>query len=60
MMSLVVISIISIIISGILTFFIDDILDREHKFNWFWRPIIDGIIFTTIYIILVIIMVMFI
>lgn len=39
---------------------IDDLLDREHKFNWFWRPIIDGMIYTTIYIILVIIMVMFI
>lgn len=59
-MELVVISIISIIISGILAYMIDDLLDREHKFNWFWRPIIDGIIYTTIYIILVIIMVMFI
>ena len=59
-MELIVISIISIIISGILTYMIDDLLDREHKFNWFWRPIIDGIIYTTIYIILVIIMVMFI
>ena len=59
-MLLVVISIISIIISGILAYMIDDLLDREHKFNWFWRPIIDGIIYTTIYIILVIIMVMFI
>lgn len=59
-MELVVISIISIIISGILAYMIDDLLDRKHKFNWFWRPIIDGIIYTTIYIILVIIMVMFI
>lgn len=59
-MLLVVISLISLIISGILAYMIDDLLDREHKFNWFWRPIIDGIIYTTIYIILVIIMVMFI
>lgn len=59
-MELIVISIISIIISGILTYTIDDLLTRKHKFNWFWRPIIDGIIYTTIYIILVIIMVMFI
>ena len=59
-MELIVISIISIIISGILAYMIDDLLDREHKFNWFWRPIIDGIIYTTIYIILVIIMVIFI
>lgn len=59
-MLLVVISLISLIISGILTYIIDDILTSKHKFNWFWQPIADGIIYTTIYIILVIIMVMFI
>lgn len=57
-MELIVISIISIIISGILTYMIDDLLTRKHKFNYFWQPIISGIIYATIYTILVIIFIL--
>ena len=57
-MSLIVISIVSIIISCILTYIIDDILTSKHKFNWFWQPIVDGIICVTIYTILVIILIL--
>ena len=59
-MELVVISIISIIISGILTYIIDDILLSKSKFDYLGRTIASGIICALIYIILVIILIIYI
>lgn len=58
MMSLVVISIISIIISGILTFFIDDIWLSKTMLSYTGSMIANGTIFCIIYTILVVMLIL--